>query len=256
MVWRKRGGMKKAGRRRFARKSKYTKGGSGRVLALKTLTVPDKLIVKLPYSTMITFGDALGAQTQIFNLNSIYDPDRSGVGHQPLGYDQWAAFYNRYRVIGVKVTVQAANYNQQCGATVAIIGNNSAGLVLGSDAIQEQQHMRRMILSNAQGGKNSGTLTKYFSLSRITGVSDMTYRSSDQYAAQFGASPAEVICGHVYWENLLALGGQASSGVSRINVVYYVELFDRNTLALSDTNPEARGPENNNDKENTFPTVA
>lgn len=247
MVWRKRGGakVKRGGKRRFVRKSKYTKGGSGRVLALRTLTVPDKLIVKLPYSMMRTFGDPLGAETQIFNLNSIYDPDRSGVGHQPLGYDQWAAFYNRYRVIGVKVTVQAANYQSQCGATCAIIGTNSAGLVLASDAIHEQQHMTRMVLSNSAGGKNSGTLSKYFSLSRITGVSDMTYRSSDQYAAQFGANPTETICGHIYWENLLAPGGQSSAGVARINVIYYVELFDRNTLSLSDTAPELRGPENN-----------
>lgn len=244
MVWRKRGGRrpaKRGGRRRFVRKSKYTKGGSGLVRALKTLTVPDKLIVKLPYSTLVTFGDALGVQDYVFNLNSIYDPDRTGVGHQPLGYDQWSAFYNRYRVIGAKVVVQAHN-QATCGTTVSIIGNNNAALILGSDATQEQQHMKRMVLSAVSGGKSAGTMVKYFSNSRITGVSDMTYRSSDQYQATFGNNPTEIIVGHIYQENLLVPGGQASGMVARINITYYVELFDRNTLALSNTNPEKRAP--------------
>lgn len=244
MAMRRRGGLRKrrGGPRRWrGRKSKYTKGGSGVIRALKTLTVPDKIVVKLPYSSLVTFGDALGVQDYIFNLNSIYDPDRTGVGHQPLGYDQWSAFYNRYRVIGAKVVVQACN-QANVGTTMSIIGNNSAGLVLGSDAIMEQQHMKRMVLSGANGGKNAGTLVKYFSNARITGVSDYTYRSSDQYQAQFGANPSEVICGHIYQENLLALGGQASSVIARVNITYYVELFDRNTLALSNTNPEARAP--------------
>lgn len=249
MVWRKRGGLKKRGgmrKRRVWRKSKYLRGGSGRVQALKTLTVPDKLVVKLPYSTQITFGDALGVQDYIFNLNSIYDPDRTGVGHQPLGYDQWNTFYNRYRVLGAKVTVRAFN-NATIATSFSIIGNNSPGLVLGSDATREQPHMKSMILGNSQGGKNVGTMTKYFSCARVTGASDMLYRSSDQYAAAFGANPTEIIVAHIYQENIIQ-GAQASGAAARVDIVYYVELFDRNTLALSSTNPLP--PEGNVDVEN------
>lgn len=243
MVLRRRGGLRKrmGRRRRLVRRSKYTKGGSGVIRALKTLTVPDKIIVKLPYSELVTFGDALGVQDYVFNLNSIYDPNRTGVGHQPLGYDQWAQFYNRYRVLGAKVVVQANN-NATVGTTMSIIGNNSAGLILGSDATMEQQHMKRMVLSSGQGGKNAGTLVKYFSNARVTGVSNYVYRSSDQYQAQFGANPTEIIVAHLYQENLLAPGGQASGVIARVNITYYVELFDRNTLALSNTAPESREP--------------
>lgn len=38
----------------------------------------------------------------LFNANSIYDPDQTGTGHQPLGHDQWATFFGAYLVIGSK----------------------------------------------------------------------------------------------------------------------------------------------------------
>lgn len=41
-----------------------------------------------------------------FRLNGPYDPDQTGVGCQPYGYDEIAALYNRYQVYGSKCSVQ------------------------------------------------------------------------------------------------------------------------------------------------------
>jgi len=40
-----------------------------------------------------------------FSCNGMYDPNISGVGHQPLYFDQLAAVYNHYTVIGSKITI-------------------------------------------------------------------------------------------------------------------------------------------------------
>lgn len=39
-----------------------------------------------------------------FCVNSLYDPDTTGGGHQPMGFDQLAAIYNRYLVTGAKLS--------------------------------------------------------------------------------------------------------------------------------------------------------
>lgn len=45
-----------------------------------------------------------------FACNGMFDPDLTGVGHQPYYFDQLGALYNHYHVIGskIKVTVVAA----------------------------------------------------------------------------------------------------------------------------------------------------
>lgn len=43
--------------------------------------------------------------TRVFRGNSLFDPDYTGVGVQPYGYDQMCAIYNRYYVYASKITV-------------------------------------------------------------------------------------------------------------------------------------------------------
>lgn len=43
---------------------------------------------------------------QRFRTNGMYDPDQTGTGHQPMFFDQLAALYNHYVVIGSKITVK------------------------------------------------------------------------------------------------------------------------------------------------------
>ena len=70
--------------------------------------VAPRLRCRLRYSTNLAIvTGVLGTATNIFNLNSLYDPDRTGVGHQPRGFDQIKTLYNRYRVYGCAYKVSA-----------------------------------------------------------------------------------------------------------------------------------------------------
>jgi len=54
-----------------------------------------------------TFGTS-GADVPVyhqFTANSLYDPDYTGTGHQPLGFDQMMAFYDHYAVLSCEITV-------------------------------------------------------------------------------------------------------------------------------------------------------
>ena len=66
---------------------------------------PQKQLVELTYCDAVVVPDISSGVYQ-FALNSVYDPDQSGVGHQPRGHDQWSTMYKRYCVIGAKVLVE------------------------------------------------------------------------------------------------------------------------------------------------------
>lgn len=52
-------------------------------------------------------GGAIGTIAyHFFSANSIFDPDTTGVGHQPLGHDEWSYFYNHYCVLKSYIRVR------------------------------------------------------------------------------------------------------------------------------------------------------
>lgn len=93
-----------------------------------------------------------------FSLNGLYDPDVSGTGHQPRGFDQWAALFKRYKVFKAEVelrfdtTVDATNY-KKCGCWRILnpsnLSSTGAGLYT-SDFIEEPQAAAIRILPNGE----------------------------------------------------------------------------------------------------------
>lgn len=47
-----------------------------------------------------------GIVTYIFRANDMYDPDYSGTGHQPMGFDELSARYDHFQVLGSRITVK------------------------------------------------------------------------------------------------------------------------------------------------------
>lgn len=69
----------------------------------------NEFVVMLPYCEYAPYSQAaatIGALQQ-FKINSIYDPDLTGIGGQPLGRDTWSGIYNYYKVLEthIKYTV-------------------------------------------------------------------------------------------------------------------------------------------------------
>jgi hypothetical protein len=63
------------------------------------LGFPAQKRVSMAYVSRLRLQTAAGSvNTYQFRLNSLYDPDFTGTGHQPMGYDQWELFYNHYVV--------------------------------------------------------------------------------------------------------------------------------------------------------------
>lgn len=62
--------------------------------------LPRKYTCKLRYVDEIDLDPAVGglSVTKSYRANDLYDPDSSGVGHQPMGFDQLCLFYKSFTV--------------------------------------------------------------------------------------------------------------------------------------------------------------
>ena len=52
-----------------------------------------------------------GIAYNTFRANGCHDPNMTGVGHQPRGWDQHKDLYNEYVVLGSKITIQPTRYD-------------------------------------------------------------------------------------------------------------------------------------------------
>lgn len=212
-------------KRRFKRRL-YKR--SGTVQALKSTVCPDRLIVTLPYSDVFVRTPGLANDDYVFNLNSIFDPDRTGTGHQPLGRDQWNNFYNRYRVISCTADIYIKNLTTGTGLMFGVVGNNESTPINNTAAI-EQSHSKFMMVGQSTG-KDTIHLRRKFYNPRITGRTAMQYMADDTYGAVFSSNPSEIICLHCVGYD--PAGTQVSYQMN-VRLLYTCEFYDRVPLSQS-----------------------
>lgn len=66
----------------------------------------EKVRTWLTYCDTKSLAPGTGSASHVYNLANINDPDYTGVGHQPAFHDQWATYYQKYRVIAAKYTIR------------------------------------------------------------------------------------------------------------------------------------------------------
>lgn len=76
-------------------------------LALNTLPMPNKFRTKMKYVMYGSMDPGAGLYSeQVFNALSLYDPDVTGAGHQPRGFDQTMTMYQLFQVTNCLVRIQ------------------------------------------------------------------------------------------------------------------------------------------------------
>lgn len=192
-----------------------------------------RYICKMKYAESVTVTTGGGTNARYaFNLNSIFDPNRTGTGHQPYGHDQAQTIYNRYRVIGCKWAVSVSNISntiqyQNCQLS-ALPANTDSGFVLNSE-IRENPRARYLVQSTQAPVR---TLTGYVDIKSLMGRNKSQYMADDNYQAQFGASPSELAVLNIQAGNLADLP-ETQTYAFMVELVYTVECFDGKVLPAS-----------------------
>lgn len=84
------------------------------------LTYADNYIKNFIYTT--------GATSHIWRMNSIFDPDYTTTGHQPLGRDLWASMYDYYTVLRCDYKIRLYNASGRDPVTYTAVGTSAQAL--------------------------------------------------------------------------------------------------------------------------------
>lgn len=177
-------------RRTYKKKKKY---------ALARTLAPKMRPFRLRYVENITMNPgAVGAQAiQYFSANGMYDPYFTGVGHQPLGFDQYMTMYDHFVVTQSKCT--AYMHNQETSDTVVLgifLNDDTNTLAVSTAQQNEQPNTKWRYLSPTGSGGDAGTVTKTFNARKDLGRKSPL--SDPQLKGSTSSNPSEQMYYSIY----------------------------------------------------------
>lgn len=215
--------------RKYTRRAKKTTFRRGRVAIgkirrfLPLAGFPEKKFCRLRYVETInmTPGTTL---PYAFSTNSCFDPNHTGGGHQPYGFDQWAVIYNHYKVYASVMTLRATNFNAaQSGTIFGIKVDDNAGTTLNINSLMEQKDSIYDVIVAQYSPK---LLRKKWSLRKTM---DWT---RDEVQAQVASSPVDQEYFNIY-AGPADPGAQPGVVTFQVQIDYYVLFTELKDFANS-----------------------
>lgn len=228
-------------RSKMAKKSKrsYKKRSSQpAVTRIRVKAIPDKMIVKLPYTDVATYVTSNYYNSKSYNINNVWDPETNTLNNSAYGLAQFAGLYEKFRVTAVTYKVEAYNASTNPSPIAAYVNFAPQGegfLPQNFPSWDQRFTTQRMLMPNPIGRATwKGTL----SIPKIFGLTPEQYRTNDLYVGVTnGQNPASMAQMSVGWRSM---DGASSTNMSvKVQLTYHVELFDRVDNLISSTRNDA-----------------
>lgn len=127
-----------------------------------SIPLPSQFRTTLRYSTyqvVINPGAAGTVSSHIFSANGLYDPDITGTGHQPIGFDQFMAMYDHYVVQRSRMTIQVSNRDGSYSQVVVLSLQDDVTATGNLDTMIENGQSVNAMVTPAGGSKAHCTLS-------------------------------------------------------------------------------------------------
>lgn len=179
---------KRGYRRRYRRKNRWKRKRS--TASQVRAPIADSQLVRLKYCHVGSLNAGAGTSaTHLFRANDCFDPDLSGTGHQPMGFDQWMNFYNHCTVVGSRI--RAVFSPQGAGNSYNTIGT----IHVSDDSTTTASPVTLMERTGTVWGHMSPqaakglTLTKYFSTKKFFNLTNV--KDSDNLKGTHTTGPVD-----------------------------------------------------------------
>lgn len=171
-----------------------------------------------------------GTGVHVFSANGLYDPNITGIGHQPIGFDQIMPMYDHYTVIASKISVWFQNEDSSYAQTVGIAIKDSATAISDVRRYIENGNCTYKNLSAAGDASDRCTLSKKCSIARFLGRPNSL--SEDDLRGTDAANPVEQVYFHVFASPIVTSADPATVRLFA-QIEYVAIMTEPKTLNLS-----------------------
>lgn len=183
---------------------------------------------KLPYCDLEATSVSASSSVAWTYQSSMYDPYAPVGGHQPMFFDQYAAMYRKYTVLGIAYDLQACTDGATTGPLVIIVTPSADSTPPTSISIaRERPGSKEAIVSNSYRARLKG----YMSVAKTLGVNRRNVLNDDIYSALVTTNPSALA--NLFVQAFNTSGGYAVAVYITLRLTYYVRFFDPQDPAQS-----------------------
>ncbi len=197
------------------------------------LNAPFKRVRHMLYHTSASLTGTTGVvDSHVYQANGAYDPDVTGVGHQPMYFDNLMACYEHFVVQSATISVRFHNWSTTVPATCGVYISPDSTPLSDNDRIIENGQVKTQVLGVSSNSHVIKTLNLSCDILREMdklNVHDMI--DDEKMTGSAAANPVEGTYFIVYiqsWD--LA---STSSAIADITISMDVTFFEPRKVALS-----------------------
>jgi hypothetical protein len=179
----------------------------------------------MKYSSPSTYTSGTGTcGVHVFSANGLYDPDISGAGHQPRGFDQLMAMYDHYVVVSSAIRVVGQAISSVTGdpyqAVIGICVRDSTAVESVPNEYLEQGWNKWSYASSVDGFDICHSVDVATFLGRQSLLSDPYLKGTKT------ANPTEDVHFHLWVAHPAAASTDALTCYATVEIVYDLWLIE------------------------------
>lgn len=222
MSTRKRNNKSKSGKTRRGPQNRWGSKVAHSATKSTTRIAPDELDVRLMYRTASGLSSGVsGLAAKAFHSNAAFDVDPSLGSTETYGFDEYAALYTYYRVIGYSYQVTIVN-STATPILAYVLNTNVDPTAVGTAfyLYSTNPHCQSKLISNVS--PNMHTFRGRHTVAQITGTPAV--ETADTYRALVTAIPSDLT-----WLTLgvESIGGSTVSSIFDLKLIMHVRFYSR-----------------------------
>jgi len=161
----------------------------------------------------------------VFRANDLFDPDFTGTGHQPMGFDQLMLWYNHFCVVSAKITIVVKNTAATVPTICLRVDADSTPLTVIDRIVEFGGCVTESLEVKGASGCNK-TLSMSIDIARLQGMSRKTMYADPTLRGTAAASPTECSYFHFTMWDTVGATGSAECDVILEQVARFMEPRD------------------------------